>query len=222
MFKLRKIIFSSMMIISMVLFSSCFSSYNYSLKFANGTFQSSEESIQEAIEKEYLLKNITISLEEIEPISECAEKKTDWSPFPDECLNVFKNFNDNKQYKCEFILSIGKEYTCDITQLNQYANYGHPANLYFYIIDVTDAFLDLNLDTDKTRVTMNLNLRFESISKYSDNYNGKKELEGAYCYFSGYTFYPLTGEEEWGDWNKYTLPIPRNYSHYLDFYPNNN
>ena len=83
MFKLRKILFSSTMVISMVLLSSCFSS-NYSLKFTNGTFQSSEESIQDAIENEYLLKNITISLEEIEPISECAEKKTDWSPFPDE------------------------------------------------------------------------------------------------------------------------------------------
>lgn len=96
MFKLRKILFSSTMVISMILLSSCFLSFNYSLKFTNGIFQSSEESIQDAIEKEYLLKNITISIEEIEPISECAEAKYDNSLFPNECKNIIRNYVDKK------------------------------------------------------------------------------------------------------------------------------
>ena len=222
MFKLRKIIFSIMMIISMVLLSSCFRVEYYYIKFTNGTFQSSEESIQEAIENEYLLKNITISLEEIEPISECAGKKADNNPFPDECKNVFKNFSDNKQYKCKFIISIDKEYTCDIIQLDKYATIGQPPNRYYYTLAVTNAFLALNPDTDKTQSTMNLDFRYTNESKYCDRYTEDEKLEGVYCFFGGYTFYPLTGEEEFGEYKKYNLPIPVSQSHYLDFYPNNN
>lgn len=222
MFKSRKILFSSTMVISMVLLSSCFSS-NYSLKFTNGTFQSSEESIQDAIENEYLLKNIIISLEEIEPISECAEAKYDNSLFPDECKNIIRNFVDKKQYKCDFIIDVGKEYTCDITQRNRYHPQSQPPNHYFFLVDITSLFLDLNPDTEKTRATFDLILRFEH--HYNENSDGnfnEEEVNGVNCYFISYTIYPLTGDEGFDEYKKYNLPIPVSQSHSLDFYPNNN
>ena len=83
--------------------------------------------------------------------------------------------------------------------------------------------LDLNPDTEKTRAILDLILRFEH--HYNENSDGNPNVEESNrinLYFTSYTFYPLTGDEEFGEYKKYNLPIPVSQSHYLDFYPNNN
>lgn len=83
-------------------------------------------------------------------------------------------------------------------------------------------FLDLNPNTEKTQATLDLILRFEH--RYSENSDGNPDEEVSNrinLYFISYTFYPLTGDEGFGEYKKYNLPIPVSQSHYLDFYPNN-